>query len=55
MEQIAAFLSVSHMTIVRDLKEFEHHVQTAPHTSKRGRKGEGHPKGGGTTAQHRES
>ena len=45
MEQIARQLGVSHMTIVRDLKEFEHNVQTQPRTSKRGRKGEGRPKG----------
>jgi uncharacterized protein YerC len=49
MEQIATQLSVSHMTIVRDLKEFEHDVQTQPRTSKRGRKGEGRAKGSGKT------
>lgn len=41
MEAIATQLSVSHPTIVRDLKEFVHDEQTQPRTSARGRKGEG--------------
>lgn len=45
MEQIAAVLGVTHSCIVKDLKEFVPLEQTQPRTSKRGRKGEGRPKG----------
>ncbi len=45
MEGIATQLGVHHSQIVRDLKEFVHDAQTQTRTSKRGRKGEGRPKG----------
>lgn len=45
MEQIATQLGVSHMTIVRDLREFEHNVQIKPAKTERNPKGAGRPKG----------
>jgi transposase len=45
MEAIAALLGVTHKTISLDLKEFVPEVQTLARQSKRGRKGEGRPKG----------
>jgi hypothetical protein len=45
MEQIATQLGVTHKTISNDLREFVPEVQTEPRASKRGRKGEGRPKG----------
>jgi predicted ArsR family transcriptional regulator len=45
MEQIATQLGVSKPSIHRDLKELFHDETTPPRTSKRGRKGEGRPKG----------
>lgn len=44
-EQIATELGVNVATISRDLQEFLHDAKTQPRTSKRGRKGEGRPKG----------
>jgi IS30 family transposase len=45
LEQIAGPLNSSKSTIARDLEEFSHHGKTQPRVSKRGRKGEGRPKG----------
>jgi hypothetical protein len=45
IEAIATQLGVNHATISRDLEEFVHDAQTPERTSKRGRKGEGRPKG----------
>jgi ParB-like chromosome segregation protein Spo0J len=45
MEVIGRVLGVSHVTISNDLREFVSDLQTQPRASKRGRKGEGRPKG----------
>ena len=45
LEQIAGPLNSSKSTIARDLEEFSHNGKTQPRVSKRGRKGEGRPKG----------
>jgi hypothetical protein len=47
MEDIAAQFGVTHKTISQDLREFVPEVQTKERQSKRGRKGEGRPKGSG--------
>ena len=45
MEQIATQLGVGKSTIARDIEEFSHDGKTPPRPSKRGRSGEGRPKG----------
>jgi hypothetical protein len=45
MEAIAALEGVGKSTIARDLEEFSHDGKTQQHASRRGRKGEGRPKG----------
>jgi hypothetical protein len=45
MEAIALLFDVTAMTISRDLEEFSHDVKTQDRVSKRGRKGEGRPRG----------